>query len=551
MKEKTLIIIKKINEHFNTVVDFSMKKTILFSKILFWKTSVLTSLIAKKIKPIISNSILKIENSEDWKICEKKAHKLKNDILKYIPNTIIDIVIYIIESVLYFIKTTLLILLKLLKFIALDTIKQLQLLPQKHKRFVFLAFIIFIVSMSLFKETHTIEKKVEPSTKIEEELTPEEMEKTTKEVKKEIIELPKIEKKEVVIKRGDTLVEILQVNYIEYNEIDSVIKTLKSCYNPKQLYPGKKINILFEDEKFHGLEISISKEEICVIEKNKDNKFKAKKIKKELKRKLVEKKATITSSLFRDGEKAKIPHNIMLDMLQIYSWDVDFVRDIKKNDSFTVIYETFSDNEGNFIKNGDIVFANMNLSGANIPLYSFKGDFYKEDGSNIKKALLRTPINGARISSSFGMRRHPILGYSKFHGGVDFAAPKGTPIYAAGDGKIIRRSYDRFNGNLIRIKHNSTYATGYAHMSKFAANLRVGSRVKQGQVIGYVGTTGRSTGNHLHYEIVKNGKKVDPVKVKLPNKEALKDEELKEFKKTILETRIKIGTLCKPTKKPI
>jgi murein DD-endopeptidase MepM/ murein hydrolase activator NlpD len=193
----------------------------------------------------------------------------------------------------------------------------------------------------------------------------------------------------------------------------------------------------------------------------------------------------------------------------------------------------------------------MNLSDSNIPLYSFKGDFYKEDGSNIKKALLRTPINGARISSSFGMRRHPILGYSKFHGGVDFAAPKGTPIYAAGDGRITRRSYDRFNGNLIRIKHNSTYATGYAHMSKFAANLRIGSRVKQGQVIGYVGTTGRSTGNHLHYEIVKNGKKVDPVKVKLPNKEALKDEELKEFKKAILETRIKIGTLCKPTKKPI
>jgi murein DD-endopeptidase MepM/ murein hydrolase activator NlpD len=183
------------------------------------------------------------------------------------------------------------------------------------------------------------------------------------------------------------------------------------------------------------------------------------------------------------------------------------------------------------------------LGEQNNTLYYFKnkkdGGHYDFNGKSVKKALMKTPINGARLSSSFGMRKHPIDGFTKMHRGTDFAAPKGTPIMASGDGVIVRARWCGGGGNCIKIKHNSTYSTVYAHMSKFASGMKSGRRVKQGQVIGYVGSTGKSTGPHLHYEVIENGKKINSQKLKLPSGKILKGKNRKKFE----VERIKLDVL--------
>ena len=221
---------------------------------------------------------------------------------------------------------------------------------------------------------------------------------------------------------------------------------------------------------------------------------------------------------------------------------MDFQRDIWKNDSFQIIYETFLNENNESVDTGNILYANLILQGKELPLYFFKSgktyDHYDERGQSIKKTLMKTPINGARLSSSFGMRKHPILGFNKMHKGTDFAAPKGTPIMASGDGLVIKASWCGGGGNCVKIKHNSTYSTVYAHMSKFARNIKKGTRVKQGQIIGYVGSTGMSTGPHLHYEVIENGKKVNSQKLKLPSGKTLKGEERKSFEVVKIKTNV-------------
>ena len=206
---------------------------------------------------------------------------------------------------------------------------------------------------------------------------------------------------------------------------------------------------------------------------------------------------------------------------------------LSKNDIVQILYETFIDKDGNVLETGNIIFANLILQGNENPLYAFKVkndyDHFDNFGKSIRKSLMKTPINGARLSSSFGMRKHPILGFNKMHKGTDFAAPKGTPIMASGDGIILRARWCGGGGNCIKIKHNSTYSTVYAHMSKFARNIKEGKRVKQGQIIGYVGSTGMSTGPHLHYEVIENGKKINSQKLKLPSGKILKGKERELF----------------------
>ena len=228
-----------------------------------------------------------------------------------------------------------------------------------------------------------------------------------------------------------------------------------------------------------------------------------------------------------------IPVNTIIEFARIYGFEVDFQRDIRKQDSFQIMYEILSDNSGKIIETGNILYANLKLSGEDNSLYYFDKDgsegHFDKNGKSIQKALMKTPINGARLSSPFGMRKHPIDGYNKMHRGTDFAAPMGTPIMASGNGVVKKAGWCGGGGNCVVIKHNSTYQTVYAHMSKFASGIRSGKRVKQGQTIGYVGSTGKSTGPHLHYEVIVNGKKINSQTLKLPSGKILKGEERKLF----------------------
>ena len=238
-------------------------------------------------------------------------------------------------------------------------------------------------------------------------------------------------------------------------------------------------------------------------------------------------------SLYKAATDQNIPINIIVEFAGIYGFQVDFQRDIRKKDKFQIMYEVFLNEKKEIIETGEILFANLKLSGQENSLYYFdyKGSegHYDKGGKSVKKALMKTPINGARLSSPFGMRKHPIDGYNKMHKGTDFAAPMGTPIMASGDGIVKKAGWCGGGGNCIKIKHNSTYQTVYAHMSKFARGIKSGVRVKQGQTIGYVGSTGKSTGPHLHYEVIVNGKKVNSQKLKLPSGKILKGKERKLF----------------------
>jgi murein DD-endopeptidase MepM/ murein hydrolase activator NlpD len=224
-----------------------------------------------------------------------------------------------------------------------------------------------------------------------------------------------------------------------------------------------------------------------------------------------------------------------MDMIRIYSWDIDFQRSIRSGDRFELLYEAKVTNTGTLVRYGNILYASLKLGSLSYPLYRFKikngsTDFFDSNGHSAQKALMRTPINGARLSSRYGTRRHPILGFNKMHRGVDFAAPRGTPIFAAGSGTIVYRSRNGAYGNYIRIRHYSQYSTAYAHLSKFNSNVTKGSRVRQGQIIGYVGTTGRSTGAHLHYEILRRGRQTNPMRVKMPSGTRLKGPDQIKFK---------------------
>ena len=269
-----------------------------------------------------------------------------------------------------------------------------------------------------------------------------------------------------------------------------------------------------------------------------------------LDKKIIFKEGKILQSLYKTAIDLDVQPNIIIEFARIYGFQVDFQRDIRKNDIFQIMYEVFEDDNGKIFETGNVIFADLKLSGTNNLLYYFdkKGSegHYNQNGKSVKKALMKTPINGARLSSAFGMRKHPIDGYNKMHRGTDFAAPTGTPIMASGNGVVIRARWCGGGGNCIKIKHNSTYQTIYAHMKSFAPGIKEGIRVKQGQIIGFVGSTGKSTGPHLHYEVIKNGKKINSQKLKLPSGKTLKNEERKTFevqkiKLDVLKSELIIG----------
>ena len=245
-------------------------------------------------------------------------------------------------------------------------------------------------------------------------------------------------------------------------------------------------------------------------------------------------KGVIENSLFASAQKIDVDAEVIVEFARIFGFEIDFQRDIQKNDEFKIFYERFEDDEGENFKNGNILFAYLKNSGREIKLYRYKDSknnigYFTPDGKSIEKALMKTPINGARLSSGFGFRKHPILGYNKLHQGTDFAARRGTPVMASGSGTVERASWVGAYGKYVRIRHNSTYKTAYAHLSKFGRNIKAGKKVRQGQIIGYVGSTGRSTGPHLHYEVLVNNKRTNSQRLKLPSGKKLSKNEMENF----------------------
>ena len=356
------------------------------------------------------------------------------------------------------------------------------------------------------------------------------------------------------VSSGETFDKILNNYLIPSEEINQIKKKLNSDYDINNLKPNLEIKITIDqsnNKKITSFLFPVSRTEKIQLTRNLDNNlFEKKIIITNLNKKIVFKEGKITQSLYKTAIDLKVQPNVIIEFARIYGFQVDFQRDIRKNDNFQIMYEVFEDDDGKIFETGNIIFADLKLSGKNNALYYFekKGSegHYDENGKSVEKALMKTPINGARLSSAFGMRKHPIDGFNKMHRGTDFAAPMGTPIMASGSGLITRARWCGGGGNCIKIKHNSTYETIYAHMKNFARGIKEGIRVKQGQIIGYVGSTGKSTGPHLHYEVVVNGKKVNSQKLKLPSGKTLKGKERKIFevekiKLDVLKSELIIG----------
>jgi len=347
---------------------------------------------------------------------------------------------------------------------------------------------------------------------------------------------PKFKKIEHKINVGETFDSILENYSIKKSEINEIKKKLSKKVNLNKLNINQKINLTLDQTnnlvKEFVFQVS-NTEKIFLVRNIKTDEFNEKILLTKLKKKVLYKENIILQSLYKSAIEKKIPANTIIEFARIYGFQVDFQRDIRKRDSFQIMYEVFVDDNGKIIETGEIMFANLKLSGGNNQLYYFdkKGSegHYDKSGKSIKKALMKTPINGARLSSPFGMRKHPIDGFNKMHKGTDFAAPMGTPIMASGDGVVKKAGWCGGGGNCVVIRHNSTYQTVYAHMSKFASGIRSGVRVKQGQTIGYVGSTGKSTGPHLHYEVIVNGKRINSQTLKLPSGKILVGEERKIF----------------------
>ena len=331
------------------------------------------------------------------------------------------------------------------------------------------------------------------------------------------------------IKSGETFDKILSDYSIDKEEVKILKESLLKKININKLNTNQKIQITLDqtNHKIKEFIFKISNTEKIYLSRNDENtKFNQEILTIKLDKKIIYKENIILQSLYKASTDQNIPPNTIIEFARIYGFQVDFQRDIRKEDKFQIMYEVFIDKNKKVIETGEILYANLKLSGQDNPLYYFNEEdhegHYDKNGKSVQKALMKTPINGARLSSSFGMRKHPIDGFNKMHRGTDFAAPKGTPIMASGNGIIKKVGWCGGGGNCIKIRHNSTYETVYAHMSKFARGIKNGVRVKQGQTIGYVGSTGKSTGPHLHYEVIVNGKKVNSQKLKLPSGKILK-----------------------------
>ncbi len=346
--------------------------------------------------------------------------------------------------------------------------------------------------------------------------------------------------KEIIIKSGETIASILAETGINKSEATEIIDKLGTLYNLKYLQPGKKIRLvifrssddnppfieLLKMEKAPGIEARV-----CY----RDGSYEAKLVEVKTISVKTAAEGVIENSLYSDAVKAGIPDTAVMEMFQLFSFDVDFQRDIYTGDKFKVLFETVINMDGEVVSKGNIVFAQLEMNSRDLKVYRFicdngKTDFFDEKGNNIRKTLLKTPIYGARISSGFGTREHPISGYNHFHQALDFAAPKNTPIIASGSGVVELADWNGSYGNCVIIQHSNQYKTLYAHLNAYANGVRRGKTVKQGEIIGYVGTTGVSTGYHLHYEVIFRGRKINPSTIRTPSEKKLTETELERFR---------------------
>jgi len=353
-----------------------------------------------------------------------------------------------------------------------------------------------------------------------------------------------------IINNYDTVEKILKKFKVRNEDIREISIQLKQK-KLSNIYSGRKLSLIvkkLEDgtNSIVNFVYPINNTTSVEVRKSQD-KFLVKENILQLYKKEVVVKNVIKNNLYSSAVDSGIEPNIIIEFARIFGFEVDFQRDIRKGDWFEILYEKFEDDNNKVRDTGKIIYASMYVNGEEINLYNFKfkndEDYFDIKGKSITKSLMKTPINGARLSSSFGMRKHPILGYNKMHRGTDFAAPSGTPIMASGSGTVTRARWCGGGGNCIKIKHNSTYETVYAHLKNFAKGVKEGRKVKQGQIIGYVGSTGMSTGPHLHYEVIVNGKKVNSQKLKLPSGKILKGDARKEFEIERIKIDLKLSEL--------
>jgi murein DD-endopeptidase MepM/ murein hydrolase activator NlpD len=353
--------------------------------------------------------------------------------------------------------------------------------------------------------------------------------------------------KVIEVQPGDTLYGVLVDAGLSQEDATNAIGAISDVFSPKSLKAGQEITLNMTtaagpaqtdaQPQLVSLSLEPSVERDVTVTRDATGTLVAEAIEKPLVETRARVAGIISYSLYDAAMKAGLPSSVIADVIKAYSYDVDFQRDIQEGDSFEIVYERFENEDGELARTGKMLYAMLNTSGQARPIYWFErdgeGEYFTPKGEAVRKALLATPIDGARITSGFGARKHPILGYTKMHKGMDFGAPTGTPIYAAGNGTVVEIGNKGAYGNYVRIKHNGTYQTAYAHASKFAKGLNKGDKVKQGQVIAYVGTTGRSTGPHLHFEVLENGEQVNPKKIKSTGGDKLDGKDLKAFKSLV------------------
>ena len=366
-----------------------------------------------------------------------------------------------------------------------------------------------------------------------------------------VIEPPKEITRVLAVGKGDTLMGMLTGAGIDRRIAHDAIAALSTVFSPRKLRPGHELHVTMMPETAidgseqsdiaAGIEamqlVSLRLPETAIrevhVSRLDDGGYEAEALEKETEKASTFTSGRIDTSLYEAALNAGVPQSVLADMIQVFSFDIDFQREVQKGDQFALIYDVVTA-DGAIVDTGAVQVAEMTVRGKLHRYYRFKDehgfwDYFDEKGQSVRKALLRTPIDGARLTSGYGKRRHPVLGYTKMHRGVDFGAPTGTPIYAAGDGTVEVAGRNGGYGNYVRIRHNGTYKTAYAHLSRI--KVKKGARVRQGQVIGLVGSTGRSTGPHLHYEVLQNNKQTNPLSVKLPTGKTLSGNDLVAFNK--------------------
>ena len=435
---------------------------------------------------------------------------------------------------------------KNLDFNALTKTNKSKILSLNTVIFLTLIVTIFIIFFSI--NNHMTQRNIEKQNNIKTITTSNEFSKFTNFIISKL-NSPYSEIK-YVIKSNDNIEKILK-NYQVKSEDISEISTKLKRKKLSNIYSGRELSMVLkklnnETITVVNLNFPITNTSSVEVRKIQDTFVVKENILKLYKKEIVVKNS-ITNNLYSSAMSVNIEPNIIVEFARIFGFEVDFQRDIRKGDWFEIYYEKFIDDNNKVRDTGKIIYASMYVNGEEINLYNFEykndEEYYDIKGKSITKSLMKTPINGARLSSSFGMRKHPILGYNKMHRGTDFAAPSGTPIMASGSGTVTRARWCGGGGNCVKIKHNSTYETIYAHMKSFAKGIKEGRKVKQGQIIGYVGSTGLSTGPHLHYEVIVNGKKVNSQKLKLPSGKILKGDARKEFELKRIKIDLKLSEL--------